>query len=168
MVIIENIINKYYFYSTEILYCFLGIFMIFVICGFIYTLLDDISRCLKDFVKFIGSRFHAVGNEECYSKVGRKRIRNNINKLIYKIICSAILVVIGQLLCLMGVKLEIEYVYFNAVVFMVIVGATVAYGILLCLMFWQILLPMQQSCRYIQFVVFGNCFYWQLHSIWIF
>lgn len=158
MVIIENIIDKYYYHSTEILHLLLGFFAIFTICGFIYTFSDDISCCLKDFIKFIGSRFHATSSGECYCKTSRKRIRNNINKLIYKIIYSAILVGIGELLSLMGAKLDIEYFYFNAVVFIVIVWASVAYGILLCLMFWQILLPIQQCCRHIQFFIFLELF----------
>ncbi len=158
MAIIENIIDQYYFYSTEILECFSAIFIIVAIFGFIYTFIDDISRCLKDFIEFVKNRTHAVKNEELHPKTSKKRINYNINSLIYKGIYSAIVAGMGTLLCQMGAKLEIEYVYFNAVVFMFIVGATIAYGILLCLMFRQILLPMQQSCRYIQFFIFVELF----------
>lgn len=158
MAIIESIIDKYYFYSTEIVQCFLGIFAIFAIIGFIYTFLDEISSCLKNFIKFIRNKFRVVDNEEPHVKTSKTRIKYNINKLIYKVIYSTIVVGIGKLLCLMGAKLEIEYVYFNAVAFIFIVGATVVYGILLCIMFRQILLPMQQSCRYIQFFIFLELF----------
>lgn len=158
MAIIENIIDQYYFYSTEILQCFSGIFIIVAICGFIYTFIDDISSCLKDFIELIKNKTHAVKNEELHPKTSKKRINYNINSLIYKGIYSVIVAGMGTLLCQMGAKLEIEYVYFNAVVFMFIVGATIAYGILLCLMFRQILLPMQQSCRYIQFFIFVELF----------
>jgi len=158
MAIIENIIDQYYFYSTEILQCFSGIFIIVAICGFIYTFIDDISSCLKDFIELIKNKTHAVKNEELHPKTSKKRINYNINSLIYKGIYSVIVAGMGILLCQMGAKLAIEYVYFNAVVFMFIVGATIAYGILLCLMFRQILLPMQQSCRYIQFFIFVELF----------
>lgn len=158
MAIIENIIDQYYFYSTEILQCFLGIFITVTISGFIYTFIDDISSCLKDFIEFIKNKTHAVKNEELHPKTSKKRINYNINSLIYKGIYSAIVAGMGTLLCQMGAKLEIEYVYFNAVVFIFIVGATITYGILLCLMFRQILLPMQQSCRHVQFFIFVELF----------
>lgn len=158
MAIIESIIDKYYFYSTEIVQCFFVIFMIFAIIGFIYIFLDEISSCLKNFIKIVKNRFRAADNEEPHVKTSKKRIKYNINKLIYIVIYSAIVAGIGKLLCLMGAKLEIEYGYFNAVAFIFIVGATVVYGILLCIMFWQILLPMQQSCRYIQFFIFVELF----------
>ena len=68
MAIIENIIDQYYFYSTEILECFSAIFIIVAIFGFIYTFIDDISRCLKDFIEFVKNRTHAVKNEERHPK----------------------------------------------------------------------------------------------------
>ena len=158
MVIIENIIDKYYFYSKEILWLFFAAFMIFTISGFIYSFTDLIPRCLKAFSKIFRSKSHGAYNGAIHSKINRESIRYNINKLIFKMICSAIIAGIGELLCLMGVKLEIEYVYFNAVVFIIIVGAIVAYGILLCFMFRQILLPMRHVCRYIQFFIFLELF----------
>lgn len=154
LAILESIIDEYYFYNTVIIQCFLGIFSVFTICGFIYTFSDDILHCLKAFC----SRFHTVNNKKIEAKISKKRIRYNINRLIYKIIYSVIVVGTGILLCLMGAKLEIGYVYFNALVFITIIGTTVLYEILICIMFRQILLPMQQSCRYIQFFVFLELF----------
>lgn len=158
MAIIENIINQYYLYSTEILQCFLCIFIIATICGFIYTFMDDISRCLKDFTEFSKNIIHRGKSEEHPAEKSKRIIRYNINKLIYKGIYSVIVAGIGILLCQMGAKLEVEYAYFNAVVFLFIAGAAIVYGILLCFMFRQILLPMQQSCRYIQFFIFLELF----------
>ena len=158
MVIIESIIDKYYFYSAEILWGLSFVFMIFAIGGFIYVFTDFISCFLKTLNKVFKNKSHVANNGGHHSKSNKATIRYNINKLIYKIIYSAIMVGIGKLLCLMGAKLEIEYVYFNAVAFIFIVGATVVYGILLCIMFRQIILPMQQSCRYIQFFIFLELF----------
>lgn len=158
MAIIEDIVDQYYFYSTEILQCFLGIFMIVVICGFVYTFLDDISRCWKGFIGSMRNKFHALNFEELHTNTSKARIRYNINKLIYKLVYSVIVAGIGTLLCHLGAKLEIEYIYFNAVVFMLIVGAIIAYGILLCLMFRQILSPMKQICKHIQFLTFLELF----------
>ncbi len=158
MVIVENIIDKYYFYSAEILWGLSFVFMIFAIGAFIYAFTDFISCCWKTFNKVFENRSQVANNEGHHSKSNKTTIRYNINKLIYKIIYSVIVVGIGKLLCLMGAKLEIKYVYFNAVAFIFIVGATVVYGILLCIMFRQILLPMQQSCRYVQFFIFLELF----------
>lgn len=158
IVIIEDIVDQYYFHSTEILQCFLGIFMIVTIVGFIYTFLEDISCWWKALIMSIGNRFHRTTGEQLNAKTSKLKIRYNINKLIYKVIYSVIVAGIGTLLCQMGAKLEIEYDYFNAIVFMLTVGATIAYGILLCFMFWQILSPMQQICKHIQFFIFLELF----------
>lgn len=158
MTIVEDIIDQYYFCSTVILQCFLGIFIIASICGFIYTFLEDFSCWLNVLIKSIGNRLYVASGEELNAKKSKIRIRYNINKLIYKIIYSVIVAGIGILLCQVGVKLEIGYAYFNAVVFVLIVGAMIAYGILLCVMFRKVLLPMQQICRHIQFVIFLELF----------
>lgn len=128
MNIIENIIDKYYPYRTKI-------FLIFCI---IITAVIIVSSTI-----FI---------------VRKKNLRYYINKLIYKVIYSTIIVGIGQILCLMGVVLKIEYVYFNAAVFILIIGAIIAYTFLLCMMFKKILEPIMQSCKYIQFVIFLELF----------
>lgn len=91
-------------------------------------------------------------------KMKNENLRYNINKLIYKIIYSTIIVGIGQILCLIGLMPKIEYVYFNAVMFILIIGALIAYGFLVCLMFEKIILPILQNCKYIQFVVFLELF----------
>lgn len=56
MVIIEDIVDQYYFHSTEILQCFLSSFMIVAIIGFIYTFLEDISCWWKALIMSIGNR----------------------------------------------------------------------------------------------------------------
>lgn len=128
MRIIENIVHKYYFYRTEILLTFCIINIVIMVGGIIAF------------------------------KVKNEDLRYHINKLIYKIIYSTIIVGIGQILCLMGLMPKIEYVYFNAIVFILIIGAIVAYALLLCLMFRKIILPILQNCRYIQFAVFLELF----------
>ncbi len=122
---IENIIDKYYFYSKEISWSFSVIFITIIIYGFI---------AFKENRRYIS------------------------NKLVYKAIYSVIISGIGELLCLMGLTREIEYVYFNAIAFIYTVGAAVGYGILLSIMFKQITLPLLQSCRYVQFVVYLELF----------
>ena len=128
MSIIENIVDKYYFYRTEILLIFCLIAIVIMIGGFIVF------------------------------KMKNEDLRYNMNKLIYKIIYSTIIVGIGQILCLVGLMPKIEYIYFNAVMFILFIGALIAYGFLLCLMFGKIILPILQNCKYIQFVVFLELF----------
>lgn len=128
MSIVENIANKYYVYRTEILLIF----------------------CIISIVILIGSFITF--------KVQKENIRYNVNKLIYKIIYSTMIVGIGQILCLMGLKPKIEYTYFNAAVFILIIGAIITYGLLQCLMFNKIIVPMSQNGVYIQFAVFLELF----------
>lgn len=128
MSIVENIANKYYVYRTEILLIF----------------------CIISIVILIGSFITF--------KVQKENIRYNVNKLIYKIIYSTMIVGIGHILCLMGLKPKIEYAYFNAAVFMLIIGAIITYGLLQCLMFKKIIVPMSQNCVYIQFAIFLELF----------
>lgn len=128
MRIVENIANKYYVYRSEIL-------LIFCIIS--------IAILIGSFISF---------------KVKKENIRYNVNKLIYKIIYSTMIVGIGQILCLMGLKPKIEYAYFNAVVFTLIIGAIIIYGLLQCLMFKKIIVPMSQNGVYIQFAVFLELF----------
>ena len=99
MRIIENIVHKYYFYRTEILLTFCIINIVIMVGGIIAF------------------------------KVKNEDLRYHINKLIYKIIYSTIIVGIGQILCLMGLMPKIEYVYFNAIVFILTIGAIVAYAL---------------------------------------
>lgn len=122
---IENIIDKYYFYSKEISWSFSAIFIAIIIYGLI---------TFKENRRYIS------------------------NKLVYKAIYSVIISGIGELLCLMGLTPEIENLYFNAIAFICTVGAAVGYGILLSIMFKQIILPLLQSCRYVQFVVYLELF----------
>lgn len=128
MRVVENIANKYYVYRLEILLIF----------------------CIISIVILIGSFITF--------KVQKENIRYNVNKLIYKIIYSTMIVGIGQILCLMGLKPQIEYAYFNAAVFILIIGAIITYGLLQCLMFKKIIVPMSQNCVYIQFAVFLELF----------
>lgn len=124
MSIIESFIDKYYFYHIEILITLIIIFNIVIIGGLIYF------------------------------KINKENIRYIVNQLIYKAIFSAIIVGIGALLCLSGLILEIEYFYFNALFFIMIFGGSIVYGIILCLMFKKIILPIMQSCKYIIFAIF--------------
>ena len=95
------------------------------IVGFIYNFLEDIYCWWKVLIMSIGNKFHRTTGEELNAKTSKTRIRYNINKLIYKVIYSVFVAGIGTLICQMGAKLEIEYVYFNAVVFMFFVGSTI-------------------------------------------
>lgn len=128
MGIIENIVDKYYFYHTEILLTF----------------------CIINIVSLIGGLITF--------KVKNENLRYHINKLIYKTIYSTIIVGIGQILYLMGLIPKIEYVYFNAAVFILIIGGIILYAFLSCLMFRKIILPILQNCRYIQSAVFLELF----------
>ena len=128
MSIIENLVDKYYFYRTEILLTFCLVTTAIMIGGFIIFKME---------------------NED---------LRYNINKLVYKIIYSTIIVGIGQILSLIGFFPKIEYVNFNAAVFILIIGALIVYGFLVGLMFRKIILPILQNCKYIQFVVFLELF----------
>ena len=128
MGIIEGIINKYYFYRTEILLIFYAISIIITLVGLIFF------------------------------KVEGKNLRYHINKLIYKLIYSTIIVGIGQILHLLGLKPKIEYVHFNAAVFILLIAGIIAYAFLLCIMFKKIMLPIVQNCKYIQSVVYLELF----------
>lgn len=83
----------------------------------------------------------------------RENLRYICVKLVYKFIYSTIISIIGELLCLAGLALEIEYVYFNVTAFLFIAGGILIYGILLGLMFKQIILPMMQCYQYMQIAV---------------
>lgn len=128
MDIIENIIEKYYFYRTEVLLTF----------------------CITSIVIIIGGLITF--------KVKNDNLRYHIIKLTYKIIYSTIIVSIGQILHLMGLMPKIEYIYFNATVFILIIAGIIVYAFLLCLMFKKIILPIIQNCKYIQSVVFLELF----------
>lgn len=128
MDIIENIIEKYYFYRTEVLLTF----------------------CVTSIVIIIGGLITF--------KVKNDNLRYHIIKLTYKIIYSTIIVGISQILYLMGLMPKIEYTYFNATVFILIIAGIIVYAFLLCLMFKKILLPIIQNCKYIQSVVFLELF----------
>lgn len=128
MDIIENIIEKYYFYRTEVLLTF----------------------CVTSIVIIIGGLI--------IFKVKNDNLRYHIIKLTYKIIYSTIIVGIGQILHLMGLMPKIEYIYFNATVFILIIAGIIVYAFLLCLMFKKIIFPIIQNCKYIQSVVFLELF----------
>ena len=128
MGIIEGIINKYYFFRTEIL-------LIFCVISILITLIVLIIF-----------------------KVKGKNLRYHINKLIYKIIYSTIIVGIGQILCLIGFIPKIEYVHFNAAVFILLIAGIIAYAFLLCIMFKKIMLSIVQNCKYIQSVIYLELF----------
>ncbi len=83
----------------------------------------------------------------------RENLRYTCNKLAYKVIYGAVISIIGELLCLAGLALEIEYVYFNVTAFLFIAGGILIYGILSGLMFKQIILPTMQCCQYMQIAV---------------
>lgn len=128
MNLVETIIDKYYFFHTEILHISLTIFTFITVIGFILL------------------------------KYNKENIRYIFNKLIYKVINSAIIVYAVYLLCLMGLKLEIEYIYFNVYFFITVVGIILAYGIILGLMFKNKISPALQSLRYIQITIFLELF----------
>ncbi len=125
---IESIIDKYYKYNKIILSAFAVLFILIIVAGLIYLIIK------------------------------KENMRYIVNKLIYKIIYVAIIAVMGILLSLMGLMLNIEYVYFNAIVFMFFIGTIVVYEILMSLMYKQILLPVLQCFQYIQMATFFEVF----------
>lgn len=87
---------------------------------------------------------------------GIYKIRNKryfINKLIYKSVHNIVLIGIGFFLYLIGLKLEIDYAYFNSVPFVLTIGSIILYTILLCLMYQKVLTPILQNIRWIQLIV---------------
>lgn len=125
---IENIVDKYYIFRTEIILTFCIMNIVIMVGGFITF------------------------------KVINENLRYHINKIVYKMVYSTIIVGIGQILCLLGLMPKIEYAYFNAVVFILVIGSIIVYVLLLCLMFKKIILPILQNCKYIQFSVFLELF----------
>lgn len=130
MEIIENIINLYYNFRTWVLIISYILSAIIIIVGLILF----IFKYKYYYMRYI------------------------INKLTYNGIYSAVIVVIGELLCLIGLDIKIEYTNFNAALFIIVTSGIIIYGIILCLMFKEILLPMQQICKYIQYITFLELF----------
>lgn len=120
--------------------------------GFMENIIDVYYLYSKSILGISSFIFAAIVLIGLY--IFRDNLRYICIKLVYKFIYSAIISIIGELLCLLGLALKIEYVYFNVIAFLFVAGGIFIYGVLLCLMFKRIILPMLQCFQYMQVAVY--------------
>lgn len=78
---------------------------------------------------------------------------------IYNVFFASVIIGTGEILCLIGLPLAIDYVYFNAFVFILIVGLIILYELLKCVMYKEILYFLSQGSKYIKCVIYLELFW---------
>lgn len=72
-----------------------------------------------------------------------------INKIVNKVFTGIAAIFAGIVLSWLGLRLEVNYLYFNAAIFIIVISFVVLYGILKGI-FFMTSAPFLHSCRYIQ------------------
>ncbi len=118
--------------------------------------IDKFYACRNGVFGVCGAAFLIV---IIYGMVSLKEKRRYvINKLLHKALYVIGIVCIGECLSLSGLALQIEYRYFNAMLFIGAVGFVLLYGIIQGVVFLKIKEPMLQLCRYVRYILFFELF----------
>ncbi len=88
----------------------------------------------------------------------KKNVRYIVNRLLHNVFYIITISCIGALIYLLGLMLEIEYVYFNVLIFVIVTGVIIVYGILQSIMFKKVIIPVSQVCTNVKYVVFFEVF----------
>lgn len=81
-----------------------------------------------------------------------------MNKLMHNIFYIIIIVSIGELICFLNLMPEIEYPYFNIMVFIILMCLVMGYGVYQMLMFKKVIIPISQVSENIKYIVFFELF----------
>ena len=89
----------------------------------------------------------------------KENIRYFATRIIYKVLFALVIIGIGEIFCLIGLPLAIDYVYFNVFVFILFVGFIILYELVKCVMFKEIIYFLLQGCTYIKYVIYLELFW---------
>lgn len=88
----------------------------------------------------------------------KKNTRYIVNKLLHNVFYVIAISCIGALIYLLGLMPEIEYIYFNVLIFIIATGVIIVYGIFQGIMFKKVKIPVSQVCTNVKYVVFFEVF----------
>ncbi len=129
---IEILLDRYYYvYRERILYGFLFLFCIAAVCSFWYL--------------------QRKGN-------GKEDRQYLLNQLLHKVFYTLLAAFTGELLCLLGLQPQIQYIYWDALIFLFLAGMLTLYTVLQCIAFRRIVTPVFLFCKYMRYVLFFEVF----------
>lgn len=85
-------------------------------------------------------------------------IRRGLNRLLYKCVQINMIFALGIVFKILGLTVKIEYDYFNVAIFLYLVIILSVYELIQSILFKNKSIPIQQMCRYMQYIVFFEIF----------
>ena len=96
--------------------------------------------------------------------VFKENIRRILNRMLYKCVQINMIFGLGVVLNILGLTVKIEYDYFNVAVFLYLVITLSVYEFIQGILFKNGSIPIQQMCRYMQYVIFFEIFLLTIRS----